>query len=81
MKMSNRTYDALKWVAQIFLPALGTFYFVLASALHWPYTDIVVGVMTAFDAFLGKLLGVSTDNYNKMLQASKPDELPDEDAK
>ena len=27
MKMSNKTYDTLKWIAQYLLPAAGTLYF------------------------------------------------------
>ena len=29
MKMSNRVYDVLKFIAQIVLPALGTLYFAI----------------------------------------------------
>lgn len=29
--MSNKTYDILKYVAQIILPAVGTLYFALAG--------------------------------------------------
>lgn len=63
--MSNRTYDILKWVAQIVLPALGTLYFALSAIWGLPYGEQVVGTITAADAFLGALLGVSTANYKK----------------
>ena len=63
MKMSNRTYDALKWVAQILLPAAGTLYFALASIWGLPYGEQIVGTITAVDAFLGALLKISTDQY------------------
>ena len=65
MKLSNDTYDKLKWIALIFLPALGTLYFALASIWGLPYGEQVVGTITAIDAFLGALLGVSTTNYYK----------------
>lgn len=65
MKMSNKMYDALKWVAQIFLPALGTLYFALAGIWGLPYGEQIVGTITAVDAFLGMLLQISTDNYIK----------------
>lgn len=65
MKLSNETYDVLKWIAQIFLPALGTLYFALASIWGLPYGEQVVGTITAIDAFLGALLQISTDAYNK----------------
>lgn len=65
MKLSNGTYDVLKWIAQIFLPALGTLYFALASIWGLPYGEQIVGTITAVDAFLGALLQISTDAYNK----------------
>ena len=65
MKLSNSTYDALKWVAQILLPALGTLYFALAKIWGLPYGTEIVGTITAVDAFLGALLGISTMQYNE----------------
>jgi len=65
MKMSNKVYDVLKFVAQILLPALGTLYFALARIWDFPYADEVVGTITAVDAFLGAILGISTLQYNK----------------
>lgn len=62
--MSNKVYDVLKWIAQILLPALGTLYFALASIWGLPYAEEIVGTITAIDAFLGVLLGISTHNYN-----------------
>ena len=63
--MRNRTYDVLKFIAQIFLPALGTLYFALASIWNLPYGEQVVGTITAVDAFLGAVLGISTKKYNE----------------
>ena len=63
MKLSNSTYDALKWVAQILLPALGTLYFALTKIWGLPYGTEIVGTITCVDAFLGALLGISTMNY------------------
>ena len=67
MKMSNKVYDALKWVAQFLLPALGTLYFALASIWGLPYGEQVVGTITAVDTFLGVLLGIASNNYCKNL--------------
>ena len=63
--MSNKTYNILKWIAQLFLPALGTLYFALASIWGLPYGEQIVGTITAIDAFLGAILGISTAKYNK----------------
>ncbi len=65
MILDNKIYDILKWIAMIVLPALGTLYFALASIWGLPYGEQVVGTITAIDAFLGALLGISSSNYNK----------------
>lgn len=64
--MSNKLYDALKWVAMYFLPALGTLYFALSGIWNFPYGEQVVGSITAIDTFLGVILGISTAQYNKL---------------
>lgn len=63
--MKNRTYDILKYIAQIVLPALGTLYFALAQIWGLPYGEEVVGTITAIDAFLGAILGISSAAYKK----------------
>ena len=62
-KMTNKTYDILKFIAQILLPALGTLYFALAGIWGFPYGEQIVGTVTAVDAFLGTCLGISTKEY------------------
>lgn len=64
MKMSNKVYDILKWIAQLLLPALGTLYFALSGIWGLPYGEQVVGTITAIDAFLGMILGISSSAYN-----------------
>lgn len=61
--MSNKTYDILKYVAQIVLPAIATLYFALAGIWDFPYGEQIVGTITAVDTFLGVILGISTINY------------------
>lgn len=63
--MSNKVYDVLKYVAQIALPAIGALYFALSQIWGLPYGEEIVGTITAIDAFLGALLGISTMIYNK----------------
>ena len=65
MKLSNQTYDILKFIAQILLPAMGTLYFALATIWGFPYGEQIVGTITAVDAFLGTCLGISTKNYQE----------------
>lgn len=65
MKMSNKTYDILKWIAMVVLPAIGALYFALAGIWDFPYGEEIVGTITAIDAFMGAILGISTGKYNK----------------
>lgn len=74
MKLSNKAYDILKAIAQIWLPAIGTLYFGLSQIWGFPYAEEVVGTITAIDTFLGAILGISTANYNKaLLVGDEPD--------
>lgn len=68
MKMSNKVYDVLKWIAMYFLPAIGTLYFALSGIWGLPYGEQVVGTITAVDTFLGVILGISNAQYNKNSQ-------------
>ena len=65
MKMSNKFYDVLKWIAMVVIPAIGTLYFALASIWGWPYAEQVVGTLSAVDTFLGVVLGISSAQYKK----------------
>lgn len=65
MKLSNKTYDVLKWVAMVALPAVGTLYFALAGIWGLPYAEQIVGTITAVDTFLGVMLGISSVQYKK----------------
>lgn len=69
--LSNKAYDILKFIAQIVLPALGTLYFALATIWGFPYGEQIVGTITAVDAFLGALLGISTVQYNNNKELHK----------
>ena len=56
MKLDNKTYDVLKWIAQILLPAIGTLYFALSKIWGLPFSTEIVGTISAVDVFLGALL-------------------------
>ena len=65
MKMSNKIYDVLKWIALYLLPAAGALYFALSTIWGFPYGEEIVGTLTAIDAFLGAILGISNVQYKK----------------
>lgn len=63
MKLSGKTYDFLKYIAQIVLPALATLYVTIAGIWGLPYAEAVSGTIMAVDFCLGALLKVSSDEY------------------
>lgn len=63
--MQNKTFETLKWIAMIVIPALATFVGVVGKAINWQYTDITVIIITALGAFLGTVLGVSNRTYKQ----------------
>lgn len=65
MKMNEKTYDVMKWVAQLLLPALATLYVTLAALWNLPCSEAISGTIMAIDLFLGAVLKISTTNYNK----------------
>lgn len=65
MRLPDKWYNVLKWIALIALPAIGTFYFALAGVWGIPYGEEIVGTIVAIETLLGALLGVSTIQYNK----------------
>lgn len=65
MKMSNKLYDILKWVALIALDAVGLFYSTLATIWELPLGDQVLATCAALSVFIGALIGLSSAQYNK----------------
>lgn len=65
--MKDNTYNTLKRIAQVVLPALGSLYFGLAQIWGLPYAEQIVGTIALIDTFLGVILGISTKSYNKMV--------------
>ena len=65
MKLKNETYDVLKWIAQILLPADATLYVAVAGIWGFPYAKEIAGTISAVDLFIGALLGISSMNYYK----------------
>ena len=76
MKLSNKVYDVLKYVALIVLPATATLWAALGKIWGWPLVTEITATICAVDAFLGALLQISTNQYNK----DKPPADGEEDA-
>lgn len=75
--LKNRTYDILKWVALIALPALQVFWLTIGKVWNIDYTVEIGATIGAVALFLGALLGVSTDNYraNKIQDTFNTDDI------
>jgi len=65
LQLNDKVYDTMKWIALIVLPAAATLYKALASTWGWPNAEQIAFTITAIDAFLGAILGVSSLQYNK----------------
>lgn len=65
MKLSNKTYDALKWLSLIAIDAVGLFYQTIANIWGLPLGDKVLYTCTAVSVLIGTLVDISTKNYNK----------------
>lgn len=76
MKMDNKTYDFLKWVAMIVLPAVVTFIAAIGQIWGIPYTAQIAATIAAIDTLLGACLQVSSANYT---EKKFDDEADDDD--
>lgn len=63
MKLTNKTYDILKWIVVIVLPAAATLYAALGGIWGLPLVTEITGTITAVDTFLGAVLMISSANY------------------
>lgn len=63
--MKNKTYDKLKFIAQVVLPLLATFYVTLAELWGLPFPTEISGTIMAVDTLLGSILMKLSSDYNK----------------
>lgn len=63
MKLTSRTYDTLKYIALIALPAIQVFWLTIGKIWNISYTVEIGATIGAVALLLGTLLGVSTRNY------------------
>ena len=65
MRLSDTTYDALKWLAIYFIPGLTTFTGVVGIALNWEYTAIATTIIGALGSFIATCIGMSVAEYER----------------
>lgn len=68
MKLSNKTYDILKFLCTILIPAVSSLYFGLSKIWGFPYGAEITGTLALIATFIGALIGVSSANYYAELE-------------
>lgn len=63
MKLSNISYDRMKWFALVFIPAFEVLILTLGKIWGIPYYSEIGASVAALGVFLAAILGVSTRNY------------------
>lgn len=81
MKFKNSTYDKLKWVALICLPALQVFWLSISEIWHLSYGSEIGATIGAIALLLGSLLQISNYNHNKPYQMDIDTYIDDEEVK
>lgn len=66
--MKNKTYDILKFIACVVLPALATLVLAIFNIWGLPYGEQIAGTITAIDAFLGAILQISSGAYKQIVK-------------
>ena len=69
--MKNETYDFLKKVALVVLPALATLVIAIFQIWNIPFGEQISATITAIDTALGVILGISSHNYYRNIKADK----------
>ena len=75
MRLSDRTYDLLKWVQKIFV-LLATFYATIANIWGLPFGDEISKTCLALATFLLGILEIASATYNKDMAGA--DEITDD---
>lgn len=63
MKLSNKTYDILKWVALVVIPASATLVLTVGKIWGLPYYDNIGATISAIGLFIAAIIGVSSRDY------------------
>lgn len=63
--ISNKTYDMLKQVVTVVLPAAAALYVTLAALWDLPNPEAVAGTLAALATFGGVVMRISTNRWNE----------------
>ena len=65
MIKDNKTFDILRTVCEVLLPAISAAYFSLAEIWGLPLADKICGTISILIVFIGSLINVERSRYNK----------------
>lgn len=77
MRISNETYDGIKWVA-LNLPALEVLILTVGKIWELPYYTEIGATIAAIGVFLAAIIGVSSRNYYEDLAQPTDENLMNE---
>lgn len=63
MKLDNRTYDVLKWIALVVIPASATLVLTVGKIWGLPYYDNIGATISAVGLFIAAIIGVSSKDF------------------
>ena len=65
MKLNSQSYDIVKWIVQVVMPALIVAIGTIGGAIQWEHTELTMTVLGAITTFMGASLGLSSAQYYK----------------
>ena len=71
MKISNKTYDVLKWIGRVVLPACATLWVAISKTWGIPLTTEISTTIMAIDLFLNTLVGIASENYANQIKGQE----------
>lgn len=78
MKLPDKAYNILKWIALVVIPSLVVFIDTVFPVWNIPYAKPISLTVAAIGLFIGAIIGVSTIQYNNSNKTVKgPDEEND----
>lgn len=65
MKIPDKIYDVLKWLALVAINAVGHLYAACAVIWGWPYGEEVLKTAASVSLCIGILIGITSIDYYK----------------
>lgn len=79
MKLTNKTYDWLKWASMIAIPAVEAFWLTVGKVWGFPHLTEIGTTIAAVGVLIGALIGVSSQNYWDDVDDDAIDVHPDDE--